>query len=152
VRGRSFAGCGIRGRELRGPAHGVCERLGVERVDEDSRLGRHELGRASDSGGDDRAARRHAFEERLAERLDQGRLAEHRGLGDVARDLVVRNAAGDLDAGAPLELAAQRAVADEDETPGSELRERIREADDVLALDEAPDAHEDGPVAAPSGV
>ena len=43
----------------------------VERVDENARLGRHELGRAADPGRDDGPAARHRLEDRLAERLDQ---------------------------------------------------------------------------------
>src|SRR5207342_3960401 len=88
---------------------------------------------------------------RLAERLDQRRLAEHGRLGDVAGHLLVRDTSRDLDVGAPFELASQRAVADEDEEAGLEPGEGIREPDDVLPLDQAPDADEDGPVPALSG-
>ena len=58
----------------------------------------------------------------------------------------MRDAAGDLDVSAPLELAAQWTIADEHEASGAELCERVREPDDVLPLDQAPDADEDGPV------
>ena len=83
-----------------------------------------------------------AFQQRLAERLDEGRLAEDGRLGDVARHLVVRDSARDLDVRPALELRAERAVADENEAPAVERRERIREPHDVLPLDQAPDADE----------
>ena len=120
----------------------VGERSRVERVDQDAGLRRHELGRAADAGRDDRFARGHPFEQRLAERLDEGRLAEDGRLGDVAGHFVVRDAAGDLDVRPAFELRAKRAVADEDEPALVERRERIGEPDDVLPLDEAPDADE----------
>ena len=62
-------------------------------------------------------AARHRLEQRLAERLEQARLADDVGRGDPARDLVVRDAADDADAFASLEARAQRPVADEGELP-----------------------------------
>ncbi len=81
----------------RGRAAASPERAGelvhVERVDEDARLRRDELGRPADAGGDDRAAAGHRLEQRLSERLEQARLREDVALGQEARHLVVRDAA-----------------------------------------------------------
>ena len=66
---------GHRGRRTQGVGHP----LYVERVDEHAGLGRHELRRAAGAGGDHRAAAGHRLEHRLAERLDQARLADHMG-------------------------------------------------------------------------
>ena len=88
----------------------------------------------------------HRLEQGLAERLDERRLAEDGRLGEVARHLLVRDAARDLDVRPALELRAERAVADEDEAPTVERAERVGEPDDVLALDQAPDADENRPI------
>jgi hypothetical protein len=64
----------------------------------------------------------------------------------------VRNASGDLDVWATLQLGSEWAIADEHEAPFVERRERIGEPNDVLALDEAPDEDEHRSVLALSGV
>src|SRR5437763_8299730 len=130
---------GLSGREVRvrdlGSRSERARQLGrVGRVDEDAGFRRHELGRAADAGADDRAAAGHGLEQRLAERLDQARLADDGGLRDARRDLVVPDAAGDGDAVAMLELVAERAVADERERSALELAECVGEPAYVLPL------------------
>ncbi len=134
---------GVGARERGGSAHPVGESGRVERVDENAGLGRHELGRASDTRRDDRALRGHRLEQGLAERLDRGRLAEDGRFGEIARHLIVRDAAGDLDIGSPFQFRTERPVADKDQFALAQARERVREAHDVLALDQASDADED---------
>jgi hypothetical protein len=92
-------GAGLRARtgKLGGRRERLCERVDVERVDEDPCLGRDELRRAADPRSDDRPAARHRLEERLAERLDEARLADDPGLRDASRHLVVRDAGDELD-------------------------------------------------------
>src|SRR5581483_8740669 len=65
----------------------------VLRIDEHACLRRDELGWAADTGGENRPSRRHALEQRLAERLDQAHAADHARAGERRRDLVVRDAA-----------------------------------------------------------
>ena len=77
--------------------HRLGDRVAVERVDEEARLRRHELGRAADARRHDRAAAGHSLEQRLAERLEQARLADDVAAGEVARDLVVAHGTGDRD-------------------------------------------------------
>ena len=60
---------------------------------------------------------------------------------------VVRDRAGQLDAGAALELSAQRPDADERQRPLAEPLERAREPDDVLPLRQRADADEPRAVA-----
>ena len=87
--------------------------------------------------------RGHPLEQRLPERLDQARLAERRGSSASRRGT---SSCGtrptSADAVAALELRAQRPVADEGQRALAELRERVGEADDVLALLERADAEE----------
>ena len=118
--------------------------IDVERVDEDSRLGRHELRRAADPRGDDGAPARHRLQQRLAERLDEARLREHVTLGEQARDLVVRDASEQADPLPSLEPGPERPVARERERPLPEPREGIGEADDVLPFVERADAEDAG--------
>src|SRR6185503_9115480 len=75
----------------------------------------------------------------------------HGRCGEVTRDLVVRDASGDLDVLPSLELASKRTVTDEDEAALAELCERVGQPNDVLALDQAPDADEHRSVPALSG-
>src|ERR1043166_2950530 len=83
---------------------------------------------------DDRAAAGERLENRLAERLDEARLADDPRAGDPVGDLVVRRAGDDVDALASLELRPQRAVTDEGQLPGAEPLARFGPAGDVLAL------------------
>ena len=62
--------------------------------------------------------------------------------GEPRRHVRVRDAADDANARAAFETRAQRAVADERERAATELRERVREAHDVLALGQRSDMHE----------
>ena len=55
----------------------------------------------------------------------------------------MRDTAGDLDVRSPLELGPERPVTDEEESPLPHSRERVREPNDVFALDQTPDANED---------
>ena len=71
-----------------------------------ARVGRHELRRPADARRDHGASAGHRLEQRLAERLDEARLADDVRRGDQLRNSVVRDAAGKLDALAPLELRA----------------------------------------------
>ena len=70
------------------------------------------------------------------------RPADDVGRAQPARHLVVRDAADDAHAVAPLELRPQRAVADERQRAAAELRERVGEPHDVLALRQRADVHE----------
>jgi hypothetical protein len=88
---RRRSGGGVRARERGGPAQRLDELVLVERVDEHACVRWDELGGAADARGDDRPAAGHALEERLAQRLEQARLAEHARARDVLRHLVVRN-------------------------------------------------------------
>src|SRR5229473_1670946 len=109
--GRGGAGCVVRARQRGGLAECRSETLDVEWVGEDPGAGWNELGRPADPRRDDRAPARHPLEQRLAERLDQARLAEDVALGEQARDLVVRHAAEEADVCAAFEARAQRPVA-----------------------------------------
>ena len=122
----------------------------VARIDQQSRPRRHELGRAADRGRDHGSLHRHPLERRLAEGLDQRRLAEHVGGRDPGPDLGLGDAAGHQDAVPALERGAQRPVADEGEPAAAEARERVGERDHVLALDQRADADERGSVAIPA--
>src|SRR5438093_7691618 len=92
---------GVRAGQGGGPPHRLCQSGFVERVDQHARLGRDELGRPADPRGDDRAPTGHGLEQRLAEGLDRGRLAEYGRLGDELRDLLMWDAARDLDVRTP---------------------------------------------------
>ena len=74
------------------------------------------------------------------ERLDQARLADDVGARDPLGDLVVSDAPGDGHAGAALDGAAQRPVADERQRARADPLEGVRQAHDVLPLDQRPDA------------
>ena len=132
------AGVGQRG----GGAQGGDEPVLVERVDEHARLRRHELGRAADPRRDDRPPAGQRLEHRLAERLDEARLADDVAGGEQPGDLAVRDGAEQADARPALERAPQRAVADEGERALAEPREGVGEPDDVLALGQRADAEE----------
>src|SRR5437764_3038355 len=98
----------VRAGQLGGGGERRGDRVHVEGVDEHAGLRRDELGRPADAGSDDRAAAGHALQERLAEGLDQARLADDAGGGDPGGHVIVFDAAKDLDLAAPLELQAQR--------------------------------------------
>ena len=134
----------VRPREARGRAKRFDDPLLVGRVDEDSGLGRDELGRAADGRRDDAAAGRHRLEEGLPERLDQRRLAHDVRLGKELRDLVVADRSREDDAGAAFELRAERAVADERERSLIEALEGARQPEDVLARRQRADVEEAG--------
>src|SRR5688500_11490927 len=106
---------------------------------------------AADGRPDNGPRARERFERRLAERLDEGRLAEDVRCGDVSRDAVVRDGADELDAGPAFQLPAKRSDADERQGPLAEALERAREADDVLSLGERADAGEPRAGAVPAG-
>jgi ABC-2 type transport system ATP-binding protein len=135
-----------RGRVRAGQARGLAKRRGervdIERIDEHTGRGRDELGRPADARRDDGAARGHALEQRLPERLDEARLAEHVALGEEAGNLVVRHAAGERHPVTSGELRAQRTVAGERERSLAEQREGVGETHDVLAFLERADAQE----------
>jgi hypothetical protein len=111
------AGGGVRTRERGRSTERIREGVEIERVDEHSRIGWDELRRAAHAGGDNRAAGGHCLEHRLAERLDQARLAYDVGCGEAGGHGVVGDAAGELDAWAAHELRPQRAVAYERKRP-----------------------------------
>jgi hypothetical protein len=134
-----FGGCTsgrIRAWQGRRRAQRRDERILVDRIDEHSRLGRDELGRAADPRRHHRAPARHRLERGLAEGLDQARLADDARRGDLRRHLVGWERTGELDARAAFELCAERTVADERELPFAESLEGARETEHVLPLDE----------------
>ena len=136
------AGRRVGTRKRSGGVERADERVLVSRVDEHACVGRDEFRRPADARRDDAAPARHRFEQRLAEGLDEARLADHVCRSDLLRNAVVGHAADELHAFAPPELRTQRAVADEGQRPLSEAREGVGEAEDVLAPDQRRDAEE----------
>jgi hypothetical protein len=100
------AGGRVRAGKLRSLAQRRRDRLLVEWVDEDSRPSGHEFRRASDLRGDDRPAAGHPFEHRLAERLDQARLADDIRVGDQRRYPVIRDGSQHVNVLPAFELGA----------------------------------------------
>ncbi len=98
----------------------VGDRLLVERVDQDTGLGRHELRRAADPRRDHGPAAGHRLEERLAERLDEARLADDVG-GARASGRPGRARRG-RPAGCPAGPRAARAAARRRRTPAGPRR------------------------------
>jgi hypothetical protein len=102
--------CGTRGlvrrRKRCGGLEGTSDLADVERIDEDARFERDELGRSADARCDDRLTARKRFEERLAERLDERRPAHHVSSAQPARHVLVRHAADNANAVAALQRTA----------------------------------------------
>src|SRR5438105_9340299 len=118
------------------------QRVHVQRVDEKTRVRRDELRRTTDPGCDNRSPAGHRLEDRLAEGLDEARLAQDARARDPRGNLAVRDRRNDLDAGPALEARPQRAFSDERQRPGVETAEGIRETDDVLTLRQRAEAKE----------
>ena len=148
-------GGGVARREVgAGQGRSLRERRGqralVLGVDEDSRLGAHELRWPPDPRRDDGAPRRHRFQGREAERLDEARLTEDVAGGDPGRNLVVTGPACELDPWATFEGWTERPVSDERERSLASLLECAGEAEDVLALRQGSEAEEGGALATPA--
>ena len=124
----------VRTRQGGGLLEPAGQGVDIERVDEHSGRGRHELRRAADARRHDGAAAGHRLEQRLAERLDEARLREHATLREETRNLVVRDAPEQTDPIASLEPGAKRPVAGEREGSLAESREGLGQPDDVLPL------------------
>src|SRR5205823_5604978 len=126
----------VRPGEVRRATQRCGDSVYVERVDEDARVGRHELRRAADARGDDGAPAGHRLEQRLAEGFQKARLTDDMSARDESRDELVRHPTQEVDPGAALERAALRSVARKGEPPLAECRKCICQPDDVLPLGE----------------
>ena len=138
--GRCLAGRVVGARQRRCLFEPARESLDVERVDEHAGFGRDELGRPADPRRHDRAAAGHRLEQRLAERLDQRRLADDVRTSEPVWDLAVGDAPRDAHSGAPFEARAKGPVPDEGERAVAERFEGVGEPEHVLPLGERPDA------------
>src|SRR5215208_1970077 len=140
----------IRPRKLCARAQAGSDRVDAAGIDEDTRLGSEELGRSTDARGGHRTLARESLEHRLAERLDQTRLADDVARRDQIRDAGVGDATQEKHAVAALELGAERTVTREHEAPAVERGEGIRQANDVLALVERPHTEVERPLTRPA--